>query len=84
MNVITGTSRSSITTDAKVGHWRVLRVVHRRALCRCRCSVVREVSCRCPGCRRKHKLWVLATISAEEYQPRCAAAQLETGEGAII
>jgi hypothetical protein len=33
-----------IKTDDKVGHWRVLRVVHRRALCQCRCGVTHEVS----------------------------------------
>jgi hypothetical protein len=35
---------TSITVDMKVGHWRVLRVVHRRALCRCDCGSVREVA----------------------------------------
>ncbi len=34
----------TITVDAKVGHWRVLKIVHRRALCRCRCNAVREVA----------------------------------------
>ena len=34
----------TITTDSKVGRWRVLRIAHRRALCRCRCGGTHEVS----------------------------------------
>lgn len=34
----------TIKTDDQVGHWRVLRLQHRRALCRCRCGTTSEVS----------------------------------------
>jgi hypothetical protein len=33
-----------IAVDSEVGHWRVLRVTYRRALCRCRCGQVHEVA----------------------------------------
>jgi hypothetical protein len=35
---------TTITIDANVGHWRILSLAHRRALCRCRCGAVHEVS----------------------------------------
>jgi hypothetical protein len=46
----------------QIGNWRILRVVHRRALCQCRCGAVHEVavgaledrsstSCGCAGSR---------------------------------
>ena len=34
----------TIEVDTKIGDWRVLRVAHRRALCRCRCNQVHEVA----------------------------------------
>jgi hypothetical protein len=34
----------TITTDAQIGRWRILTVVHRRALARCDCGTVREVA----------------------------------------
>jgi hypothetical protein len=34
----------TIVSDQTFGHWRVLRIAHRRALCRCRCGRVHEVS----------------------------------------
>ena len=56
----------TIAIDAKIGCWRVLRVVHRRALCRCDCGSVREVaiaaledksslSCGCQAPRDKNR-----------------------------
>ena len=38
------TQNPTIEVDAKIGDWRVLRIVHRRALCKCRCNSVHEVS----------------------------------------
>jgi hypothetical protein len=38
------TDTTGIEVDATFGHWRVLRVAHRRALCRCRCGQVHEVA----------------------------------------
>jgi hypothetical protein len=35
---------TTITPDQTFGHWRVLRITYRRALCRCRCGAVHEVS----------------------------------------
>ena len=34
----------TIEVDSQVGYWRILKIVHRRALCRCRCGRVCEVS----------------------------------------
>lgn len=34
----------SIAPDQTFGHWRVLSIAHRRALCRCRCGQVHEVA----------------------------------------
>jgi hypothetical protein len=34
----------TIAVDSKIGHWRVLSIAHRRALCRCDCGNVREVA----------------------------------------
>ena len=34
----------TVTIDQKFGHWRVVCVTFRRALCRCRCGQVHEVS----------------------------------------
>ena len=35
---------TTVAIDAQIGHWRVLSIAHRRALCRCRCGAVHEVS----------------------------------------
>jgi hypothetical protein len=40
----TDTEPTTIAVDSVIGHWRVLRVAHRRALCRCRCNSVHEVA----------------------------------------
>ncbi len=34
----------TIAVDAQIGHWRILSITHKRALCRCRCGTTREVS----------------------------------------
>ncbi len=34
----------TVEVDQTFGHWRVVRLSHRRALCRCRCGQVHEVS----------------------------------------
>ena len=34
----------TIEVDQTFGHWRVVRLAHRRALCRCRCGQVHEVA----------------------------------------
>ena len=38
------TENPTVEVDQTFGHWRVVRVVHRRALCKCRCGQVHEVS----------------------------------------
>ena len=38
------TAPSSIAIDSKVGHWQILKIVHRRALCRCDCGSTHEVA----------------------------------------
>ena len=35
---------ATVAIDAVIGHWRILNIAHRRALCRCRCGQVREVA----------------------------------------
>ena len=35
---------TTVEVDQKFGHWRVVRVTFRRALCRCRCGQVHEVA----------------------------------------
>jgi hypothetical protein len=65
-----------IQTDDKIGHWRVLRVVHRRVLAACVCGATHEIaitalqdgtntSC---GCRPPSV--VLRTALAQERQRR--------------
>ena len=41
---MTGTSPSSIAVDARIGAWRILRIVHKRALCVCKCGATHEVA----------------------------------------
>lgn len=53
----------TIAVDAKIGRWRILRIVHRRALCACDCGSTHEVSTEaladgsslgCPGCSSRN------------------------------
>lgn len=42
---MTGTQNPTpIGVDAQIGHWRILNITHKRALARCRCGAVHEVS----------------------------------------
>ena len=38
------TGTTTIEVDSQVGCWRVLRIAHKRALCRCKCNSVHEVA----------------------------------------
>ena len=74
---MTGTV-ATIEVDTKIGDWRVLRVAHRRALCRCRCNQVHEVAVEALENGSSLCVRMFGAITTEKQKPRSSPPRLAT------